>query len=247
MDHEIFYPGDGREIAYCKTEGSTPGVFWLGGFMSDMSGIKATFLESQSKKRGQAFMRFDYSGHGASAGDFEANNIGTWLQDALDVFDNLTTGPQIVVGSSMGGWIGMLLTLARPDRVAGLVGLAAAPDFTEDVYQQLSEEEKRQVEEEGVLYIPSDYGSPYPLSRHLFEDGRRHLLLHKKVPITCPVRLIHGKKDPDVPWQKSEKTLSMIESDDKKVIWVDDGDHRLSRDHDLQLIDRVITGISVTV
>lgn len=247
MKYPTFSPGDGREIAYCKTEGRSPGVFWLGGFMSDMSGTKATYLEAQSIKRRQAFMRFDYSGHGASAGDFEENNIGTWLQDALDVFDNLTEGPQIVVGSSMGGWISLLLALSRPERVTALVGLAAAPDFTEDIYSQLNEEERRQVEEEGVLYIPSDYGSPYPLSRHLFEDGKKHLLLHKTIPIRCPVRLIHGKKDPDVPWQKSEKTLSMIESDDKKVIWIEDGDHRLSRESDLQLIDRIVSGISLTV
>lgn len=214
-------------------------MIFCGGFRSDMTGTKAVFLEEQRKKRGQAYVRFDYTGHGASSGDFEELNISTWLQDALDVFDNLTAGPQIVIGSSMGGWIALLLALKRPERVAGLIGLAAAPDFSEDIYHhEFNDAQRRQLENEGRVLLPSGYGDPYPLTKQLFEDGKKHLLLHAPIDIRCPVRLIHGKKDPDVPWQKSERIAQNLVSKDVEVIFVDDGDHRLSREQDLRLIDQ---------
>ncbi|MBI1215090.1 MAG: alpha/beta fold hydrolase [Alphaproteobacteria bacterium] len=218
---------------------------FMGGFMSDMSGTKATFFEEQCKKRGQAYLRFDYTGHGVSSGKFTEGNIGSWLQDALDVFDELTQGPQIVVGSSMGGWLSLLLTLQRAERVAGLVCLAPAPDFTEDIYHlEFDDAARAQLAEKGIVHRPSDYGDPYPLTRQLFEDGRKHLLLKDEIGIRCPVRLIHGKQDPDVPWQKSGQILEKLASQDAKTVWIEDGDHRLSRDQDLALIDGVIEELS---
>jgi pimeloyl-ACP methyl ester carboxylesterase len=235
-------------IAYRRAtakDRNLPGVMFCGGFKSDMTGTKASYLEAQCEQRGQGFVRFDYRGHGFSSGRFEDGCIGDWLDDAIEVFDNLTAGPQVLVGSSMGGWIALLLALRRTDRVAGLVGIAPAPDFSEDVYKNVfGEEERRHLEKTGLIYLPSDYGDPYPLTKKLFDDGRKHLILGAKIPLTCPVRLIHGKKDTDVPWQKSEKIKAQLTSADIKVHYVEDGDHRLSRPEDLQLIDEAVVELS---
>jgi pimeloyl-ACP methyl ester carboxylesterase len=249
MTHQILKPRKGVELAYHRYEGASktlPGVMFCGGFRSDMEGSKATYLEERCKARHQSYVRFDYSGHGKSNGVFEEGNISTWLADALAVFDMLTEGPQIVVGSSMGGWIALLLALARPKRMAGLVGLAPAPDFTEDIFhKEFGEEERRHLLTMGMIYLPNDYDAPYPLTRQLFEDGKKHLLLHERIHITCPVRLIHGKQDTAVPWQKSEDILRQLTSENAQVIWVEDGDHRLSTPSDLERIDNTVQELSV--
>ena len=248
MTHKTLRPRDGIEIAYHRYEGSSktlPGVIFCGGFRSDMTGTKAIFLEQQCRARHQSFVRFDYTGHGVSSGDFNTGNIGQWRQDALDVFDQLTEGPQIVVGSSMGGWIALLLAVARTKRITGLVGIAPAPDFTEDVFhKEFGEEERRHLLTKGIIYRPNDYGDPYPLTLQLFEDGKKHLLLHEKIHLPFPVRLIHSKKDTAVPWQKSEDILRQLICPDAKATIIEDGDHRLSRDEDLVLIDEAVVELS---
>lgn len=245
---QSFSPRPGVTIAFHRFEGASetlPGVIFLGGFRSDMTGAKATFLEQRCAERQQSFVRFDYTGHGASSGKFEEGNIGGWLQDAQSVFDALTAGPQIVTGSSMGGWIALLLALSRPERIAGLVTLAAAPDFSEDIYNgEFGEEERRHLEKTGIIYRPSAYGDPYPLTRQLFAEARKHLLLKNKIGIIAPVRLIHGKKDPDVPWSKSTQLARQLTSPDIRVIYIDDGDHRLSRPEDLEVMDAAVIELS---
>lgn len=232
---------EGATIAYRRSEGSTPGVIFMGGFKSDMTGTKAVALESFCRGRGTAFVRFDYQGHGASSGRFEEGSIGQWSRDALAVFDRLTEGPQIVVGSSMGGWMMLLTALARPERVAGLIGIAAAPDFTEDlIWSTLDETDRATLMETGVLLKPSDYGDPYAYTRLLVEDGRDHLLLRGTIPLTCPVRLLHGMRDADVPWRTSQRIAERLAGDDVRITLVKDGDHRLSRDQDIALLCRTV-------
>ncbi|HCS24272.1 MAG TPA: alpha/beta hydrolase, partial [Rhodospirillaceae bacterium] len=178
-------------------------------------------------------------------GKFEDGTIGSWFQDALDIFDTLTEGPQIVVGSSMGGWIAMLMARARKSRMAGLTLLAPAPDFTEDVYtHEFGEEERHHLASKGVIYMPSAYGEPYPLTAALFADGRSHLLLKNKIDMPFPVRMIHGKQDADVPWRKSEHIQRQLICPDARILWVEDGDHRLSRAEDITLITRTVDELS---
>ncbi|HEV7368895.1 alpha/beta hydrolase [Arenibaculum sp.] len=224
-------------IAFNRTAGRSPGVVFLGGYKSDMTGTKATELERFCRERGHAFLRFDYRGHGASSGRFEDGTIGAWAEDAIDAIDRLTEGPQVLVGSSMGGWIMLLAALARPQRVHGLVGIAAAPDFTEDlIWAGLDEARRRRMMEDGEIREPSDYGEPYVYTRALIEDGRRHLLLRDTVALTCPVRLLQGMRDPDVPWRTAERIAGRIAAEDVRVTLVKDGDHRLSRPQDLELL-----------
>lgn len=248
MSYQSFSPRPGVTLGYHKTEATAaglPGVIFLSGYMSDMTGAKATYLEAACRARGQSFVRFDYRGRPASSGRFEDFGIGDWAQDALDVLDTLTEGPQVLVGSSMGGWLSLLLALKRPARVRGLVLLAAAPDFTEEVWQnEFNDAQRREVADKGVIYIPSQYGAPYPFSAPLFEQGRQNLLLGGPIAIDCPVRLLHGKADADVPWQKSEKIKSLLTSKDVTITWVDDGDHRLSREEDMAVLDGLVAGIS---
>ena len=215
-----------------------PGVVFCGGFRSDMTGGKAVHLEAACRARGQAFLRFDYSGHGQSGGRFEDGTIGRWLGDALAVIDRLTEGPQILIGSSMGGWIAALAALARPDRVAGLIGIAAAPDFTESlIWDRLSQSQRETLRRDGVLLRPSPYdGGPDPITLRLVEDGRDHLLLGAPVAIGVPVRLIHGMADSDVPWRQSLRLAERIAGPDVRLVLVKDGGHRLSRPQDLALI-----------
>jgi len=231
---------DGATIAYHKINGKTPGVVFCTGFMSDMEGGKALALEAYCKERGQAFLRFDYTGHGESSGDFEDGTIGQWADDAVFAIDQLTEGPQIVVGSSMGGWIMMKAAIARPNRVAGLVGIAPAPDFTVGFYEsEITQEQRQELDEKGVLYIFSEYGpDPTPFTMKLIEDGKNQLVLEKTpVPIDCPVRLLHGMGDPDVPWELSLEIAKKLRAEDVVATFIKDGDHRLSRDQD---IDRLI-------
>ena len=227
-------PG-GATIAYRRLDGGEPGVMFLGGFRSDMTGTKATALEAACREAGRGFVCFDYSGHGQSSGDFLDGTIGSWRDDTVAVLDEVARGRQVLVGSSMGGWIMALAALARPERVAGLVGIAAAPDFTEDLmWNRYGEDVRSELKRKGVLYVPSDYDEEdYPIAYRLIEEGRRHLLLHRPIAIHCPVRLLHGKKDADVPWMTASRFAGQVLSDDVRVFLVPDGDHRLSRDRDL--------------
>ncbi|MBT3359927.1 MAG: alpha/beta hydrolase [Rhodospirillales bacterium] len=241
----ILTRADGAAIAYHKTTGKSPGVVFLSGFMSDMTGSKALFVEEQCKARGQAFLRFDYFGHGQSSGAFTDGTIGHWADDAVHVLDELTEGPQILVGSSMGGWIMLLAALARPERVAGLLGIAPAPDFTEDILpKELSDEQMATIERDGVVYIYSEYGpDPTPFTKGLIEDGRENLVLRRKMPLSMRLRIIHGMEDPDVPWQTSLRICQMIESDDVEIQFVKSGDHRLSEPEDLDRLGRTLASM----
>lgn len=235
----------GASIAYHRLAGRGPGLVFLGGFMSDMTGSKALALEDYARRRGQAFLRFDYQGHGQSSGAFEEGSIGLWAEDAIAAFDALTEGPQILIGSSMGGWIMLLTALARRERVAGLVGLAPAPDFTEDLMWQVFDADKRaRLERDGRIEEPSDYGEePYVITRRLIEDGREHLLLRAPIPLDCPVRLIHGMADKDVPWQTSIRICQGLESDDVEIALVKAGGHRLSEPDDLARLTATVEGL----
>jgi pimeloyl-ACP methyl ester carboxylesterase len=231
-------------LAYCATPGAAPGIVFLGGFGSDMTGTKATALEQAAIQRGQAFLRLDYRGHGQSQGRFVDGTIGDWFGDALAIFDAATAGPQILVGSSMGGWMALLLARARPDRAKAIVGIAAAPDFTTRLMsEELTDEQRETLLRDKVLYRPSDYGDPMPITLRLVEDGNNHLLLDRPVPFAGPVRLLHGQRDPDVPWQIALKVAAAMESNDVRVILVKDGDHRLSRPQDIALITETVEGL----
>jgi pimeloyl-ACP methyl ester carboxylesterase len=233
-----------KRIAYHKSEGDGPGVLFFGGFKSDMTGTKAVALEQWCQTHHRAFVRFDYSGHGQSSGSFESGTIGEWLSDALAVLDELTEGPQILIGSSMGGWLSLLATIARPQRVHALMTLACATDFTQRLLMPMfSQEQKQQLIEGGSVLIPCDYDdkTPYPITQNLIEVGQQHLLLDGPIPIRCPVRLFHGMKDPDVPWDFSRKTCERLESDDATLTLIKQGDHRLSEPADLQLIQNSLS------
>lgn len=236
--------GDGAELAWAKLAGRSPTVVFLPGFRSDMNGEKATSLAAFCAGRGQAMLRLDYSGHGASGGRFEDGTIGRWTDDALAVVDALSSGPVVLVGSSMGGWISLLVALARPQRVAGLIGIAAAPDFTEVLmWQAMTFEQRATVMRDGVLHLPSQYGIPYPITRALIEDGRAHLLLDGPIAIECPLRLLHGQRDPDVPWKTALRIAEQVTGEDVQVVLVKDGDHRLSRPQDLALLRRMLDAV----
>lgn len=245
MDHSILTLADGRNLAYHRLEGRGPGVVFLGGFRSDMTGTKAQFLEAWARERGRAFLRFDYSGHGASSGDFELGCVGDWARDAADVLTHLTRGPQILVGSSMGGWIALLLATRLPGHLAGLVGIAAAPDFTEDaMWSRFSAEQRSTLMEEGALRIPSDYSDdPYVITRRLIEDGRRNLVLRDPLILPFPVRLLHGTADTDVDMSVPLKLLAHAESEDLRLTMVKGADHRFSSPDALDLIARSVEEI----
>lgn len=235
----------GTDIAYHQTLGAGPGVVFLGGFMSDMEGSKALELEAYCKREGRAFVRFDYMGHGQSSGAFADGTIGLWLKDTLAVIDQLTTGPQILVGSSMGGWLALLAAKARPGRVKALVGIAAAPDFTVRHWQELSPEDQKTIIDTGRLEVPTDYGpDPYVFTRALFEDGWRNRVNHGPIHLDIPVRLIQGTCDPDVPWQTARSIADNLVSNDVEVILVPGGDHRLSEPNDLKRLVRTVDGLA---
>jgi pimeloyl-ACP methyl ester carboxylesterase len=235
--------GDGNTIAYATTPGRAPTVVFLGGFRSDMTGTKAVALEAWAEKRGQAFLRFDYLGHGQSSGKFEDGTIGRWLDDSLAAIDRLTTGKLVLVGSSMGGWLALLAARARPERLAGLVLLAAAPDFTERMLLKgLSPEDRATLQRDGRLERPSQY-SPEPsvFTWKLIEEGRNHLLLDTPLSLPCPVRLLHGQSDPDVPWEYSLQIAQHLDAPEVVTTLVKGGDHRLSTPAD---IARLIATVS---
>jgi len=239
---QILTREDGATIAYHQIAGRTPGVVFLTGFKSDMTGGKALALEAFCRQCGQAFVRFDYFGHGASSGAFADGTIGRWADDAASVIDRLTEGPQVLVGSSMGGWIMLLAALARPQRVAGLVGTAAAPDFTEDIVpSEMSPAQKQDLARQGYAEIVNPYDeAPYRITKTLLDEGRKHLLLRAEIPLDCPVRLIHGTADKDVPWRTSERLALRLRSPDVETLFVKNGDHRLSEPRDLARLTHVV-------
>src|SRR5215470_6526455 len=233
---------DGNTVAFARTEGSDPTVVFLGGFRSDMTGTKAIALEAWARETGHSYLRFDYLGHGQSSGRFEDGTIGRWLDDSLAAIDRLTEGKLILVGSSMGGWLSLLVARARPERLGGLVLIAAAPDFTERMLLAgLSAEDRARLQREGRLERPSQY-SPEPsvFTWKLIEEGRNHLLLDKRLSLACPVRLLHGQSDPDVPWEYSLQIAQHLEAPEVITIFIKGGDHRLSTPAD---IARLITTV----
>lgn len=240
-----FIDGPSGRIAYRRIAGARPGLVWFGGFKSDMTGTKAEHLARWSAENGRAFLRFDYSGHGASDGRFEDGTISAWLADALAAFDRLTEGRQIVVGSSMGGWIAALSALQRPDRIAGAVFIAPAPDFTEALlWDQLTGPERDQILTQGRLVEHSPY-SPEPsiITRDLIEDGRRHLILGAPIEINAPVRILQGMADPDVPWRHALFFAERLTTNDMEMTLIKSGDHRLSKPHELAAIVAAIQSI----
>jgi pimeloyl-ACP methyl ester carboxylesterase len=239
---------DGARLAYRRLRAGDgrPGIAFLSGFASDMTGTKGAALAAWAQEHGRALLRFDYSGHGQSSGAFRDGTIGRWTADTLAAIDRLTAGPQLLVGSSMGGWIMLLAALARPDRIAGLVGIAAAPDFTEDLmWAAMPPETRARLLADGGIQQPSQYqDAPLEISRALIEDGRRHLLLRGPIGIRCPVRQLHGMADPDVPWQTSVRLAERLAGTDVTVTLIKGGDHRLSREEDLQRIFAAVDEIS---
>jgi pimeloyl-ACP methyl ester carboxylesterase len=225
---------DGLRLAYRHRRGAGPTVVFLPGFMSDMEGSKALALDGWAQRAGRAFLRLDYSGCGASEGRFEDGTLAGWRDDALLLIDRLTEGPLILVGSSMGGWLMLLVALARPDRIAGLVGIAAAPDFTEWAF---TDPEKAILRTEGRILRPSAYSDdPYVTTRALWESGQANRVLDAPIAIDCPVRLLHGTADPDVPWPLATRLADALSGTDVRITLIKDGDHRLSRDTDIALL-----------
>lgn len=236
--------GDGIELAWSRLNGASPTVVFLPGFRSDMTGDKATALAAFCASRGQAMLRFDYSGHGASGGRFEDGTIGGWIQDALTVLDRLTEGKLILIGSSMGGWLALLTALRRPERIAAIVGIAAAPDFTERLmWEAMTFVERARIMRDGILHVPSQYGEPTPITRTLIEDGRTHLLLNNPIPFDCAIRLLHGQADRNVPWETALRIAERVTSHDVEIVLIKDGDHRLSRPRDLALLRRTVAAL----
>jgi pimeloyl-ACP methyl ester carboxylesterase len=238
-------PPPARTIAVRLREGKSrddkPGLFWLGGFRSDMKGTKAAALDRWAEAQGRACLRFDYSGHGESGGDFMQGTIGRWLEESLAVYAAFARGPQVVIGSSMGGWLALLLAQRLRGRtgvapVAGMVLIAPAVDFTEALmWAQFSDAIKREIEDQGVWLRPSDYGEgPYPITKALIEDGRAHLMLGGLIDTRCPVHILQGVRDPDVPWRHAVELVSRFSSDDVVLTLIKDGDHRLSRPEDIE-------------
>jgi pimeloyl-ACP methyl ester carboxylesterase len=238
-----------RSIAVRDRAGAAPGLFWLSGYKSDMKGTKAAALAHWAEQAGRACIRFDYSGHGESGGDFSDGTIGRWLADALAVFDACCRDPQILVGSSMGGWLALLMVRALrarrqagPASVAGLVLVAPAVDFTEELmWKRFTPAIKRELEEKGFWARPSEYSAePYLVTRQLIEEGRNHLLLAGMIETGCPVRILQGVEDSDVPWRHAVELVSRLASDDVVLTLVKDGDHRLSRPEDIERLIRAV-------
>ncbi len=232
---------DGQSVAYHHTPGDAPGVLFCSGFMSDMDGTKATALEQAMKDLGRSYTRFDYLGHGQSTGLFTDGTISRWTDDALAVLDECTAGPQVIVGSSMGGWIGLRMALLRPNRVKGFVGIATAPDFTTQMKADLPGDALQDLEKQGYWQQPSEYSDePYIITRKLLEDGNRNFVMESLMDISCPVHLLQGMKDDSVPWQTALAIQETIVGDDVVVTLVKNGDHRLSERED---IDRLIVTV----
>lgn len=233
--------GDGVRLAWAQLPGRGPTVVFLPGFRSDMQGSKAVAVRDFCASRGQACLRLDYSGHGASDGVFTAGTISRWAADARAVISARTDGPLILIGSSMGGWIALLLARQLGDRIAGFIGIAAAPDFTETLmWDCMAPGEQQALMTEGQILVPSAYGDPTPITRALIDDGRDQLVLTGPIALTAPVRLLQGQEDPDVPWETALKLAATVTGADVEVVLIKDGDHRLSRPADLALLLRTL-------
>ncbi len=237
---------DGVQLAYVRTPGQSPGIIFLGGYMSDMSGIKAQALENFCQENSLSFIRFDYRGHGASTGSFEMSTISTWTSDTLAVIDSLTDGPQILVGSSMGGWLMLLAAIARKPLILGLVGIAAATDFTKRLLDsELTVSQLTELRLTGVTHVHSPYSeTPYVFTQSLLEDGQTQLLLGKPIDLQCPVRLLHGMADTSVPWENSLDLANALNTSDVEIILIKEGDHRLS---DPASIDRLLMAVRTLI
>lgn len=255
MEHDVSFmtvgAGSGeRKIAVRRREGKGPGLVWLGGFSSDMKGTKVQALDEWAALHGRPLVRFDYSGHGESSGDFDAGTIGLWLEETVAVFSTHCHGPQIIVGSSMGGWLALLLirelvrcnATARTPPIAGLVLIAPAVDFTEElIWKRCPPSVRHDLETKGAWFKPSQYGeAPLRISQRLIEEGRNHLLFGGLIEAGCPVRILQGVKDPDVPWQHAVDLVARLAQDDVVLTLVKDGDHRLSRPEDIERMLRVV-------
>lgn len=235
----------GRRIAYHRTEGAGPMVVFLGGLRSDMTGTKAVHLEAWAKDTGRAFLRFDYSGHGASSGAFEETCIGDWAEDVAAVLEERTAGPLVLVGSSMGGWQALLAARARPARLAGLVTVAAAPDFTEDgMWAGFTEAQRSALMAEGRVALPSEHGAPMIVTRRLIEDGRSHLVLRTPLALPMPVRMLQGTADADVDMSVALRLLAHAEGPDIRLTLVKDADHRFSTPDCLAMITAAVEEVS---
>lgn len=240
---ELIETREGRRIAVRREEGQGPAVLFLGGFRSDMTGTKAAWLADWAKGQGRAFARFDYSGHGSSGGQFEEGTIGAWAEDAEAVLGTLP-GPAVLVGSSMGGWISLLIARANPERVAGLVTIAAAPDFTETMWAGAPGFIQSRILEEGHFEVPSDYGAPYRITRNLIEDGRENLILQSPLHLPMPVRMLQGTADREVPATTATQLLDHATGPDIRLTLVKDADHRFSSPRCLRLIGQATLEVS---
>ncbi|MBX2805854.1 MAG: alpha/beta hydrolase [Hyphomicrobiales bacterium] len=241
--------GIARKIAYIATnahKAGFPGLFWLSGFKSDMASTKASIIADWARDWETAYTRFDYSGHGVSDGDIEDFTIGDWLLEAETVFLEKTGGPQIVIGSSMGGWLALLLARSlvlsgAGDRLKALILIAPAWDMTEELmWKKFTPEAHAALERDGVYYQPSEYGEPYALTRALIEEGRNHLLAGRRLDPGCPVRILQGLRDPDVPWQHAVALMELLEAEDVHMTLIKDAEHRLSRDSDLEVLKGMV-------
>lgn len=230
---------------YHQGENDFPTLVFLPGFRSDMKGLKAQYLLAQAQKRGQSCLLLDYSGHGESEGKFEEGTIGQWAKDVVYLIDHITNGPLIVVGSSMGGWIALLVARERPERLTGLIGIAAAPDFTRSIKARLLEDHERDLEHQGFFAVPSPYGEDLIITQKLLEEGEKQCILDKELNLEIPVVLIQGKLDTDVPWLTAEKIKSILPKANIEIIYIEDGDHRLSRQEDLNLINESVERLTL--
>jgi pimeloyl-ACP methyl ester carboxylesterase len=244
---DYFDTKEGRRIAFHKTKGQGPDVVFLGGFKSDMNGTKALHLEAWAKRKGRGFLRFDYSGHGQSSGQFEDGCIGDWAADAMAVITAKTSGPVVLVGSSMGGWIALLLARKMSDRIAGLVGIAAAPDFTEDdMWGGFSDQQKNDLAQNGRVELPSEYSDgPYVISKRLIEDGRNQLVLRDPLDLPFPTRFLQGTADQDVDVSVATRLLAHVTGEGIRLTLVKGADHRFSSPSQLRLIDKTIHSVTM--
>lgn len=242
---DVFKRSGKPDIAYHLAAG-TPTVMFCGGYRSDMTGTKATFLEDCCRKHGWGYLRFDYTGHGQSGGDFETGTIGEWIRDARDVLGHsVPDGPVIVIGSSMGGWVGLTLAVENPDRVRGFIGIAAAPDFTRRIEADLTPDQRRALDTQGWFEEPNDYSDqPYRFRKDFLEEARNHFIMPEgRLPYGGPVRLLQGMQDSSVEWQVAHRIKNALDSSDCDVILIEDGDHSLSRPHDLALLEKSLVDL----
>lgn len=251
MDCQYLERAGKNKLAYCytpptKESEELPTVVFLGGFKSDMNGTKANYLEQFCKKRGQGYLRLDYSGHGLSEGSFRDGTIGQWKEDALAVFDHIDPDTCVLVGSSMGGWISLLLAKERRQQVKAFIGIAAAPDFTLDLwFNRFDENQRKIIEEQGFIELPNNYSDePYIFTKALFDDGEQHFLMNEEQDLAIPMTLLQGMLDPDVAWETAIRIQNAFSKAEVDIVFIDDGDHSLSRPEDLELLGHEVEMMS---